>query len=529
MSKNGAGALILGPPEIRPPNPTGEDDRQRLGDASFIDGAIDCGDRGRSWSSGRENSSLREVLVVDLDGTLVRSDSLFEAFWSAFAKSLTTPFVAAMSLLGGRAALKRRLTELSRVDVASLPYNNEVVAYIRRWRAEGGRTALVTASDQILADRIAAHLEIFDEVHGSDSEVNLKGARKATFLRSRYGERSFAYMGNARADLHVWQIAAKAITVGLRPRLKAKVDASCGTAEHLTGYRASVKAYVKALRPHQWLKNVLVFVPMVAAHELTSATIAKSVLAFIAFCLVASSVYVLNDLLDLAADRAHPRKRNRPFASGAIPIAHGTWLAPLLLLLGLAWAVPLGAKFILVMLAYYALTTAYSLHLKRRSVIDICTLAGLYTMRVVAGGVATGIPLSVWLLAFCIFLFFSLAAIKRQAELVDAKASGAVTANRRSYHVDDIPVMANMAASAGYVAVLVMALYVNSPAVLELYSRPYALWGICLILLYWISRLMTVTHRGEMHDDPVVYAVKDRVSEVCFLLVAAFVLGGTLL
>jgi len=480
-------------------------------------------------SRGHDKPQVREVLVVDLDGTLIRSDLAFETFWSAFAKSWTLPFVAAISLINGRAALKRRLTDLSSVDVVSLPYNEEVVSYIRRWHAEGGQTALATASDQILAERIAAHLGIFDEVHGSSAKTNLKGARKAVFLRDRFGDRGFVYMGDAEADLPVWQIAAKAITVNLSNSLKTRVNALGGDVQHLTVPRTSAKAYLKALRPHQWLKNILVFVPMLAAHKLTAETLGQSLLAFIAFSLVASSVYVLNDLLDLSADRAHPRKRHRPIASGDISIAHGTWLVPLLLLAGMAFVLPLGGSFFLVMLTYFAVTTAYSLYLKRRSVIDICALAGLYTIRIVAGGTATGIPLSVWLLAFSIFLFFALAAIKRLAELVDAAASGEITAKGRSYHVDDVPVVTNMAAAAGYVSVLVMALYINSPAVLEHFRRPYALWGICLVLLYWISRMLIVTHRGEMHDDPVVYAVKDRVSEICFLLVVAFAAGGALL
>lgn len=483
----------------------------------------------RSSPKNFQTLPVRDVLVVDLDGTLIRSDMIFETFWSAFTKNWASPLIAAVSMVGGRADLKRRMADLSDVHVASLPYNDEVVNYVRRWRAQGGRTVLATACDQSLANKIASHLGIFDEVYGSDAKTNLKGARKAAFLRDRFGDRGFAYIGDAEADIPVWQAAAKTITVNLSTPLKARVDAICGDALHLTLHLTSAKAYLKALRPHQWLKNLLIFVPMLAAHELTVETTAQSVLAFIAFSLVASSVYVLNDLLDLSADRAHPRKRYRPFASGDVPIAHGTWLVPLLLCAGLAFALPLGGSFILVILAYYAVTTAYSVYLKRRSVIDICVLAALYTMRVVAGGVATGIPVSVWLLAFCIFLFFALAAIKREAELIDAVASGEVTARGRSYYVDDSPVVANMAAAAGYVSVLVMALYINSPAVLELYTRPYALWGICLVQLYWISRMMIVTHRGEMHDDPLVYAVKDRVSELCLFLVVAFVAAGTFL
>jgi 4-hydroxybenzoate polyprenyltransferase len=253
-----------------------------------------------------------------------------------------------------------------------------------------------------------------------------------------------------------------------------------------------------------------------------------SLLAFACFSLVASSVYVLNDLLDLAADRAHPRKKNRPFASGSIPIAHGTWMAVGLLVMGTILAIGIGGNFLLVMVAYYLLTTAYSLHLKRRIVIDICVLAGLYTARIIAGAVATEIALSVWLLAFSIFFFLSLAAVKRQAELIDSAERGNLTASGRGYHVDDLPIISMIAIGAGYVSVLVMILYVSSPAVMVLYAHPKALWGVCGVLLYWITRTVMIAHRGEMHDDPVVYASKDRTSRVSFLIILGFVIVGAI-
>jgi 4-hydroxybenzoate polyprenyltransferase len=277
------------------------------------------------------------------------------------------------------------------------------------------------------------------------------------------------------------------------------------------------------------VKNALVFVPMLAAHAFSPEVIGRSILAFIAFCLVASCVYLLNDLLDLAADRAHPRKRLRPLASGDLSLTHGTWMASVLLVLGLACAAPLGWKFLVVIIGYFIATCAYSLDLKRRPIIDICVLAGLYATRVVAGGAATAIPLSVWLLAFSIFFFFSLAATKRYAELIDGLASGKIKAQGRGYHIDDLPLVGTMMLASGYVSVLIMALYLNSPAVTKLYSSPSALWGICLVLLYWTSRTALVAYRGEMHDDPVVFALKDRTSQFCLLLVAGFAVAGAML
>lgn len=473
-------------------------------------------------------AQTREILVVDLDGTLLRSDLLFESFWSAFGRDWRSPLLAMAALTGGWASLKHHLALVSAVDVSTLPYDPKVIAFVQEWRKYGGRTALVTASHHDLAKSIASHLGIFDEVHGSDGKLNLKGERKGEFLEERFGSKGFVYMGDAKADLPVWKRAAKAITVNAPASLRRDAEHVCDSVEHLVSDAKSVKPYIKALRPHQWLKNVLVFLPILAAHQLDYQTFLMSFLAFACFSLVASSVYVLNDLLDLAADRAHPRKKLRPFASGSIPIAQGTWMAAVLVVLGGLLAISISPSFLLIMVAYYLLTTAYSLHLKRRIVIDICVLAGLYTARIIAGGVATEIPLSVWLLAFSVFFFLSLAGVKRQAELIDSAERGKLKASGRGYHVDDLPIISMIAIGAGYVSVLVMMLYVNSPAVVKLYAHPETLWGVCAVLLYWITQTVMVAHRGQMHDDPVVYAAKDRISQMCLLIILGFVVGGTL-
>jgi 4-hydroxybenzoate polyprenyltransferase/phosphoserine phosphatase len=470
------------------------------------------------------------VLVVDLDGTLLRSDMLYESFWAALSRRWRTPFSALSAFASGRAALKRRLAALAPLDPALLPFDDAVLDYVRRWRSAGGRTALVTASDQCSADAVAAHLGLFDEVHGSDGRRNLKGEAKARLLVDRFGERGFDYLGDSRADIPVWARARRAITVNAAPGLRNAVEALAGPAEHLgAGRPPAATAYVRALRPHQWVKNALVFVPMLAAHRFTPDAFLQSTLAFVAFCLIASGLYIVNDLLDLAADRAHPRKRFRPFASGALPIAHGTLIAPGLLVAGFACAAGLGPMSVLVMLCYLAGSLAYSLDLKRRAIVDVCVLAALYTARITAGGVATGTPLSVWLLAFSIFLFFSLGAMKRHAELVDGASTGRLSLEGRNYGVADLPLMGMMTIASGYVSVLVLALYLNSPAVSTLYTSPSALWGICLVMLYWISRMALASHRGTMHDDPVVFAIKDRVSLVCLALIAAFAVGGAVL
>lgn len=465
---------------------------------------------------GRSSEDL--ILAVDLDGTLINSDLLFESFWASMSQTPVRTLRQVMSGDGGRAGLKRRLAQQDNVDVAQLPYNAEVLSYIQHWRERGGRVVLVTAADQSLADQVAAHLALFDEVHGSDGNHNLKGPAKATFLTERYGAGGYFYMGDASADLPVWANAAQIVTVNAPQALRNQVKKLGPEVEHLGSKARPLGAWFRALRPHQWLKNVLVFAPMLASHALSWQNTMESLLAFVAFCLVASSVYLINDLLDLAADRNHPRKRRRPLAAGAVPIRQASILAPTLLGGGMILALFLGPFFVTAIGIYFIITVAYSLHLKRRTIIDIWVLAILYSMRIVAGAAATDIVPSVWLMAFSIFFFFSLAAVKRQAELVDNIDNDNLDARRRGYFREDVLLVAMMAISSGYVSILVLALYIRTPFIEHLYGFPPVLLGICLILLYWISRIVMVTHRGHMHDDPLVYALRDRISLICVLL-----------
>lgn len=469
----------------------------------------------------------RPILVCDLDGVLIRTEMLDETFWASVAAGWTAPLVAFRALLRGRAALKQTLAERGPVDPEHLPYRPEIVARLKAWRAAGGRTALVTSADQAVAEGIAAHLGVFDEVHGSDGTRNLRAATKAAFLVQRFGEGGYNYIGGVATDRPVWATASKATTFGLPVPARARVTALAGVTHLEREAMNFPRALMQAVRPHQWLKNLLIFLPLLAAHQLDAVSVAQAVLAFIAFGLVASSVYVLNDLLDLPSDRAHPRKRNRPFASGRLPLRHGLWLAPGLFVTGAALGAFLGLKFLAVLGVYYVTTTAYSLWLKRLPVVDICALASLYTLRIAAGAAATAIPISIWLMAFAIFFFFALAAVKRQAELVDAVKAGRALNARRGYRAEDLPLVMAMAVGSGYVSILVMALYVNSLAVTALYSTPEALFGICAVLLFWISRTVLLAHRGEMHDDPVVFAAKDRVSLASFAVVCAIVVAGS--
>lgn len=459
-------------------------------------------------------------LVVDMDGTLLRCDTLHETVMAGISAVPSRVMRYAGWVRLGRAEFKRRVMDLGLLDPAYLPLNPDVVAEIEMARAEGREIALVSASDARQVEAVARHTGLFDTWHGTGPEgENLKGAAKAAFLTERYGDRGFDYIGDSRADLAVWGAARCAITVDAGPGLRTEAAKAAPEARHL-GRQVGSAHYLKALRLHQWVKNLLIFMPILAAHD--PSAFGAALIAFIAFCLTASSVYVLNDLLDLQADRQHPRKHRRPFASGAIPITHGLLMVTGLLLTSVLMSVLFAPVLFLAALAfYYALTLGYSLVLKRKLILDIWTLAGLYTIRILAGSAATGVLLSPWILAFSMFLFFSLAAVKRQGEMTDKLARGETATAGRAYATDDLPILRAMSLAAGYGAVLVFALYINSPTVERLYPHHQVLWLVPPLLLYWVSHVVMATHRGEMHDDPITYAATNRASQI----VAGAILG----
>src|SRR6056297_440053 len=461
------------------------------------------------------------VLVVDLDGTLCRTDTLHEAILGQVAREPWRLFGMPGLVAKGRAAFKADVAGRGIVPAESLPLNETVLETLREARAAGRRTALVSASDLRQVAAVAEAVGLFDEVHGSDGARNLKGAEKAAFLTERFGEKGFDYIGDAAADRPVWKAARRAITVGAGPGVRRTAEAVNPDTVHLDPPGGRGRAMLKAMRPHQWSKNALLFLPLLAAHDATK--IVPVLLGFLAFCLTASAVYVINDLLDLAADRAHPRKKMRPFAAGDLSATTGVAMSVALLTGALALGLATGNPLFLAVLGIYLIATfAYSLSLKRKLLIDVLTLAGLYTIRIIAGGAAGGIDLSPWMLGFSMFLFLSLAAVKRQAELTDQAVSGRASAGR-AYEIEDLPVLRGIALSAGQAAVLVLALYISSDDVRGLYAFPSLIWLICPLLLYWLLRMVMKTHRGDMTDDPIVFAATDRVS---FAIVGLCVLIG---
>lgn len=465
--------------------------------------------------SAPARGTRRETLYVDLDGTLIASDLLWESCVQLLRRDPLAVLRLPLWLARGRAAFKREVCGRARPDVARLPYREEVLAYVRSQRALGRPCVLASASDEALVRQVAAHTGLFDDAFGSDGRSNEKGAAKLRSIRRREGDAAFEYVGDAAADLAIWREADRATLVSPSPST-ARRAGRLGVPVHVLVPRASsVVAALRALRPHQWVKNGLLFVPLVLAHQLGDLErLWSTALATVAFCLIASASYLWNDLLDVEADRRHPRKRNRPFAAGALPLSRGVPLSFGLLGAGFALAAfgaPSGASAMLGL--YLLLTLLYSCFLKEQLLIDVLLLAGLYSLRVVTGAVTAQLPVSPWLLAFSLFFFLSLAFVKRAAELIDAsRAREPRGLERRGYEVGDLALVETTGVCAGYLAVLVLALYVNSSAVAGLYARPAVLWAVCPILLYWITRVWFLVRRGRMHDDPVVFATTDPVS-----------------
>ena len=467
-------------------------------------------------------TSLLPPLVVDLDGTLIRTDLLLETICKLMKQNPLALFALPVWLLKGRAYLKRKIAQRVELDPALLPYRTGLVDYLRAEHEKGRSIILATASDELLAKGIADHLKMFDLVLASDGVTNLSGQSKQTRLVGQFGKKGFDYVGNESRDLAVWSSAKKAIVVNPNQRLLRAVAKVAEPEARFEDLGPSLGEYWSALRPQQWMKNILVFVPLFAAHLFTEPIlVAGTLIVFLAFCCCASSGYLINDLCDLEADRHHPSKKLRPFASGRLALLYGLAMAPALIFFGffLAWLVsPLCVAFLLL---YLTLTLAYSFRLKRVVLLDVFLLATFYTLRIIAGGLAAAIPLSVWLLAFSMFLFLSLAFLKRYAELVIMRNVDGDHAKARSYELGDAELLASSGTASGYAAVLVLSLYIASGAVKVLYSTHEVLWLVCPLLLYWNGYLWLVAHRGEMFHDPLIFAVRNRTSRILILLMLA--------
>lgn len=474
--------------------------------------------------------NLPPPLVIDLDGTLVCTDTLHEqALALAKTRPLQTLLLPAW-LAHGKAHLKQQLAERISLDAATLPYNAMLLDWLTSERQAGRRLVLCTAADAQTAQAIAQHLGIFDEVIASDGQTNLAAARKADRLVQRFGHQGFDYAGNSRDDVPVWQAARQAIVVNAPASVLKAAQGHGNVSKVVAAISPKARDFAKMLRLHQWLKNLLLFVPLLAAHQFTQgAAWGTLLLAFLSFSLCASAVYISNDLLDLGSDRLHPRKRHRPFASGAVPVAWGAAILPLLALASVALALVVGPRFLAWLAVYFALTCWYSVALKRLVLLDCMALACLYTLRIVAGGAAAGLPLSPWLLAVSGFVFLSLSFLKRHTELRPLVQRGeTAAAHGRGYVAQDVALVQMFGIAAGYASAVVLALYLHGDTVQALYKQPHAILVTVGVLVYWISWMWLQSHRGEMHDDPVVFAVKDKVSLACGAVFAASLAAATL-
>lgn len=465
---------------------------------------------------------LHRPLCVDMDGTLLRTDALHEAVWTYLRSNPLRICNVFFWILLGRSVFKDEIFSRVTLSIDTLPVNDMVLEFITREKERGRMLILATASPAVIAQQVAKRFLIFDEVLATDRNKNLKGVNKATALVDRFGLRSFDYIGDSAADLHVWEKAHTAHCVGTLPKHKLSDSVYRGE-DFPVITKSRIAELLRAIRVHQWVKNFLVFIPAMMAHSIIEPTVlSNATRAFFAFSFTASAVYVLNDLIDIDSDRIHKSKRRRPFASGSLPLWLGFLLIPFLISIAVLFS-PLQPDFLVVLLGYFLLTTCYSFFLKRIVLLDIFTLASLYTVRIFAGSVATDTLISPWLLAFSVFIFLSLACVKRASEIYNLqKTSGNdATLTGRGYRVTDFDQISRFGSSSGYLAVLILALYISSTDVKQYYSSEQVLWFVCPVFLYWISRVWLLTARGELHEDPIVFALKDPVSYVVGVLCLA--------
>ncbi len=475
------------------------------------------------------NSNHKELpLCVDLDGTLIKTDSLYELFLLLFKTNPLYCLTAISWLMKSKAHFKAEITKRVHLSAESLPYNQDVIDYIKAQDPQR-KILLVTGSNKKVADSIAEHLGLFDEVIASDEHINLTGNNKRDHLVKRFSETGFEYIGNEKTDMPVWEVAKKVSVVSQDNAFLSEVKSRFTDVEVFTLEKPTVKNVLKGIRLHQWVKNLLVFVPLFLDHRFNDSQAFISVLlTFFGLSILASFTYIINDLLDLEADRLNSTKRKRPFASGLISIKQAAVMMLVLFVIFIAILTQLTAPVILVLMIYLIATLAYSFFLKRVAILDVTMLAGLFSLRVIAGIVAIGSAWSFWLLAFSMFFFLSLAFAKRFSELDNLRREGREKTVGRGYSTADLPMLNISGVASGYISILVVALYIDSEKIRQMYTHPQILWLICPPLLFWIGRIWLITGRGEMNEDPIVFAIKDKVSLFIVALCGVILLAATL-
>lgn len=469
-------------------------------------------------------STAQIPLFVDLDGTLIKTDVLLESILLLLRRNTLYLALLPIWLLRGRANLKYQVARRVNLPCDSLPLNPELLAYLHQERANGRQLILISASNEKPVSELAHHLDLFAEAIGSDQYLNLRAQAKLTRIRQRLPAGKFAYAGNSHADIPVWAEAAEIVLVNC-PR--AVVESLLERAQDILQFDTPSgywREFIKAMRLHQWLKNGLIFLPLLLSHQLADPVLLlQAAIGFISFSLCASSVYLMNDLLDLQSDRQHRTKRLRPFACGELPLAWGFIGAPALLLAAVLTALLLDGGFLYVLLVYWAITCLYTLHLKRLFVIDAITLSILYTLRIIAGSVVIGVVTTNWLLAFSLCVFFGLAMLKRFTELNNLRAEGGSGISGRAYTTGSQRAIFTIGAISNVMAIAVFAMYINAPDITQLYSMPVLLWVICPLLLYLFARIWIQAQKGLLHEDPVMFAITDHRSQIAAALCGAII------
>jgi 4-hydroxybenzoate polyprenyltransferase/phosphoserine phosphatase len=465
----------------------------------------------------------RPVVICDLDDTLIKTDLLFESVLKLIKTKPWLLFLLPLWLLRGKAFIKTRVAQEVTLDPSSLPYREEILRHLRSRRDDGHFVVLASASHHSFVRVIADYCQCFDQAQGTSETVNLKSEHKLRWIESNISK-PFEYIGDSAADLPIWQKSSHALLVNPSQSVLEKVK-SLGI-NHDTHFDSSFSAasVIRQLRVHQWVKNALIAVPLIAAHKVSSFELWRNVLiGIMSFSFLASLVYVMNDMLDVENDRRHPTKKNRPFASGALPIRYG-----LLLMLGLgiasfSLASIIGKEFLIVLLLYFVVNIFYSIRLKEVVMLDVVILASFYTMRLMAGSAATSTPISQWLLSFSIFFFLGLAMVKRYTELLRVVGKSQMALLGRGYGGEDKIAVLVMGISSSMLSILILALYFSSSDVQGLYSNPTRLWALAPLFLYWNGRVWMLANRGQVNDDPVVFAVRDRQSWVVLGLAGALI------
>ena len=457
------------------------------------------------------------MLFVDLDKTLIKSDFLLESFVRYFSQNIFAPILCfGVLITKGKVGLKKFLSNKSQISIENLPYDQQVLDAIYQWKENcpQEKVILISATDQNIIEQIACHLKCFDAWYGTENE-NLKSEIKLKKIKDLTGDASFSYIGDSFADLVIWERAKKCYLVNPTKSLVKSVTKINDSIEIIVSKKSNLfSEIIKTIRVHQWVKNLLIFIPTILSLQPFVDLLGDLVSGFFAFSFIASAFYILNDLFDIENDRVHHSKKNRAFASGSLSINQGFFIFILLIAVAILISISLPQAFQLLLLLYAVATFTYSKYLKKLVIFDILTLSALYLLRVITGGALVELTISNWLLTFSVFFFLFLASVKRWVEL-DKLNAEVVTG--RGYQISDKSFIANLSYFSGLISILVICLYIESQQALTLYNQSKILWLTPIILLYWVLETLFKVERGQIDEDPVKYALKSKTSYMALI------------